>query len=287
MAGIDSFTFISKKFGNVVIYDFAGQREFYTSHAAFLQNALSHMPGIFVVVTNVAECMDKIQQSVKYWVSFIHDFCAHMCTEITPPIIIIGSHADQLDKGDVEQALSIIEGCSGNKIERIIGLDCTRPSSPGMKTLRNRLEKSCNVIRESADKIDQRCYVLLKYVHKAYINTGIHGSMLKKISEDLVENQYLLPSNPIDLLPLFQMLHDKGQVLLLKNKYILGDSWVITNIPALLETVVGSVFAPRDFSQHIAPGSTGIVPKSTMSEAFPDLNIDMVIGFLEHFEFCH
>ena len=289
-AGIDSFTFASRKFGNVVIYDFAGQQEYYTSHAAFLQNA-SCMPGIFVVVTNVAQHEDKINQSVKYWVSFIHDCCAHMHTETTPPIIIIGSHTDQL-KGDVKQTLSIIENFSGNsdqfyKIERTIGLDCTRPFYPGMDILRNCLEKSCNFIRDSADKIDQRCYVLSKYLHNAYIKTGTHGSTLEEISKDLEENQYLLPSNPIELLPLLQTLHDKGQILLLRNKYIPGDSWVITNVAALLETVVGSIFAPRDFPQHIAPGSTGIVPKSGISGAFRNLNIDMVIGFLEHFEFCH
>ena len=55
----------------------------------------------------------------------------------------------------------------------------------------------------------------------------------------------------------------------------------------MLDMVVGSIFAPRDFPQHIAAGSTGIVRKSRISEAFPDFNTGMVIGFLEHFEFCH
>ena len=97
----------------------------------------------------------------------------------------------------------------------------------------------------------------------------------------------MLPSNPSELLPLVQTLHDKGQVILLKNNKDISDCWIITNIAAMLETVVGSIFAPRDFPQHIAPGSTGIVQKSRITEAFPDINIEMVIGFLEHFEFCH
>ena len=91
----------------------------------------------------------------------------------------------------------------------------------------------------------------------------------------------------LKILKATQTLHDKGQVLLLKNDQDISNSWVITNIAVLLETVVGSIFAPRDFPQHIAPGSTGIVPKPRICEAFPDLNIDMIIGFLEHFEFCH
>ena len=294
--GIDSFSFSSNDFGNVVIYDFAGQREFYTSHAAFLQNSSSHMPGIFILVINIAECEDNICQSLQYWMSFIQECCAHMDSKMKPFITIIGSHADRLDEGTVEQALTVIQNCflghlgSHNQfyeIEGVTCLDCTRPSSPGLDLLRYHLEESCNSIRKSKEKIDQRCYVLHKYVHKEYINMGIHGSKLKNISKDLDDNPYLLPSTSNELLPLFQTLHDRGQVILLKNNHILDNSWVITNIAAILETVVGSIFAPRDFPQHIAPGSTGIVPKSRMSEAFPDLNIHMVIGFLDHFEFCH
>ena len=122
---------------------------------------------------------------------------------------------------------------------------------------------------------------------KAYINKGVSGCSLKSISQDLEGNLYLLPTNPSELLPLVQTLHDKGQVILLKNDKDISDCWVITNIAAMLEIVVGSIFAPCDFPQHIAAGSTGIVPKSRISEVFPDLNTGMIIGFLEHFEFCH
>ena len=291
-AGISLFSCSSSDFGDVMIYDFVGQREFHSSHATFMQNYSTHMAGIFIIVTNIAQCEDIMCQSLHYWVSFIHNCCAH--NKMKPHVIFVGSHADQLDKGDIDQAFTTIEqGFSANNIyetEAVICLDCTHSASPEMNLLRYHLTESCNSIRERTEKIDQRCYVLHKYVHKVYTNKSAPGCRLKSISEDLEGNLYLLPSNPrnpSELLPLFQTLHDKGQVLLLKNDQDIGDSWVITNIAAMLETVVGSIFAPRDFPQHIAPGSTGIVPKSRMSEAFSDLNIDMVIGFLEHFEFCH
>ena len=287
--GIDSVSFSSSDFGNVVIYDFAGQREFYTSHAAFLQSYSFHMEGIFIVVTDITHCEDDISQSLQYWVSFIQDCCTH--SKIKPHVIFVGSHVDQLDLGSIERVINTIEqNFSVNNFyetEAIICLDCTQPASPQLDLLRYHLEESCDAIREKTEKIDQRCYVLHKYVLKAYINKGVSGCRLKTFSKELEGNPYLLPSNPSELLSLFKTLHDKGQVLLLRNDHDISDSWVITNIAALLETVVGSIFAPRDFPQHIAPGSTGIVPKSRMSEAFPDFNIDMVIGFLEHFEFCH
>ena len=290
-AGIDSISFSSDDFGNVVIYDFAGQREFHTSHAAFLQNSSPQLAGIFVVVTNIAQCESDICQSLQYWVSFILECCAH--TEMKPHIIIVGSHEDQLDGGSVDQIHSLFDKAVFSKHESIqfyepkgiVHLDCTRPVSPGLDLLRYHLEESCNSIREHAGRIDQRCYVLHRYVQKFY--TGVHECTLESISKGLEGNSHLLPSNPTELLPLFQTLHDKGQVLLLRNKQNPDKSWVITDIAALLEKVIGSIFAPPDFPTHISLGSTGVVSKSKIREVFPDLNTDMIIGFLEHFEFGH
>ena len=87
---IHSFTFSSSEFGNVVIYDFAGQREFHTSHAAFLQNYSTHMVGIFIIVTNIAKCEDYICQSLQYWMSFIQNCCAH--NEMIPHVIHVITH---------------------------------------------------------------------------------------------------------------------------------------------------------------------------------------------------
>ena len=292
-AGIDSFSFSSNDFGNVVIYDFAGQREFLTSHAAFLQSSSSQLAGIFIVVANIAQCESDICQSLQYWVSFILECCAH--SKNKPYIIFVGSHEDQLDRGSVDQIHSLFDKAVFSKHgtnqfykpKGIVHLDCTRPASSGLNFLRYHLEESCNSIRKHAGKIDQRCYVLHRYVRKFYTNAGVHGCTLESISKDLEDNSHLLPSNPTELLPLFQTLHDKGQVLLLRNNQNPGKSWVITDIAALLKNVAGSIFAPYDFPAHISLGSTGVVTESRITEVFPDLNMDMIIGFLEHFEFCH
>ena len=252
------------------------------------------MADIFIVVTNIAQCEDYTYQSLEYWMSFIQECCAH--NQMKPHVIFVGSHADQLDMGGIERALIVLKESflvhsessdQFYEIKNVVCLNCTQPASSQLNLLCYYLEESCTAIRKKTEKIDQRCYVLHKYVLKAYINTGIFGCCLKKFSEDLEGNLYLLPTNPSELLPLIQTLHNKGQVLFLKDDQDIGDSWVITNIAAMLEMVVGSIFAPREFPQHIAPGSTGIVPKSRMNEVFPDLDIDMIIGFLKHFEFCH
>ena len=214
-----------------------------------------------------------------------------------PHVIFVGSHADQLDTGDVDQAFTLLQQTvyfessdstsQFYELEGIVCLDCTRSTSSDLDVLRSYLEQCCDSVRDSTEKIDQRCYVLHKYVWKKYTTSSTQEQTLGNISKGLENNKYLLPTDPSELLPLFQTLHDKGQLIFLQNDEKIQDSWVITNISTLFETVVGSIFAPREFPQHIAPGSTGIVPKSRMINNFPWLNIDMVIGFLEHFEFCH
>ena len=292
-AGIDSITCNSNEFGNVVIYDFAGQREFLTSHAAFLQNSSSQLAGIFIVVTNIARSESGICHSLQYWVSFIVECCAH--SNITPHIIIVGSHKDQLGRGDIDKKRLLLKRILFSKHDinhfyipkGTVCLNCTKPVSPGLNILRHYLKESCNSIREHAEKIDQRCYVLHRYVWNIYTSVGVQGCTLESISKGLEGNSYFLPSNPTELLPLFRTLHDKGQVLLLRNNQNLGKSWVITDIAAMLETVIGSIFAPHNFPTHISLGSTGIVARSRIRQVFPEFNSDMIIGFLEHFEFCH
>ena len=111
---------------------------------------------------------------------------------------------------------------------------------------------------------------------------------LGDICAGLEGNSYLLPSDQIELLPLFQILNDRGKLVLLKNDRDLVYSWVVANITSLLETVVGSkLFSPHNFPQRCLRGSTGVVPRSRICEAFPELDTDMIIRFLEHFEFCH
>ena len=48
-AGIVPCQFTSRKYGHVTFYDFAGQQEYYASHAALLQNAISSSASLFII----------------------------------------------------------------------------------------------------------------------------------------------------------------------------------------------------------------------------------------------
>ena len=53
-AGVIPYEFNSRRFGRITLYDFAGQREFYRSHAALLCNAIQFSPPIFLLVVNIS-----------------------------------------------------------------------------------------------------------------------------------------------------------------------------------------------------------------------------------------
>ena len=75
-AGIIPTTFRSKTFGNTVLYDLAGQIEYYTSHAAVIQTTVISTPPAFIIVVNMSESEEKISETLRYWWSFINNHAA-------------------------------------------------------------------------------------------------------------------------------------------------------------------------------------------------------------------
>ena len=293
-AGIETFTINSKEFGNVAIYDFAGDYEYYTSQAAFLQSFTSQMAGLFLVVVNCKQTKDKVIESLKYWMSFIQECWGHNDndSETNAHVIVVGSHADEVRSihinfkyAQIEEVLSLplrgIECCG------TVCLDCRKPSSPELGHLHSLLDTACTTLRNKSIKMDRRCYVLYEYLQTNYVKRGFPACTLKDISDILRQEDHpLLPHTPNELLPLLKALHDKGQIILLENEKE-DKCWIVSQKAILLQRVVGKVFAPPGSKLYVDFSSTGIVSHSTVEKVFPNLNSDLVISFMKHFEFCH
>ena len=72
-AGIVPSIHTSKHYGRVLFYDFAGDAEYYSSHAAILENLACTSKGdnIFIIMVDLREDNQKISCLLNYWVSFI------------------------------------------------------------------------------------------------------------------------------------------------------------------------------------------------------------------------
>ena len=291
-AGIVPLPFNSKHFGHAVLYDFAGQHEYYSSHAAVMENLVLPSPPLFLLLIDISKPMEEIREELVYWWTFINN---HSKRATAPPhVILVGSHKDILieNGGNIlktmEQVINIVMDrpvsfrfdCS-----KAFTLDCRKLVSQGLAALLTQLKLTCETLRQTAD-IDLHCHIL-----KAFLATKFSSSVacdVSVIKEKMKSENVLLPQQPSQLLPLLATLSDKGHILLLENHTDVSKSWVVLKPELLLAEVNGSIFAPENFKGQYNgfAMSTGVVPLSKIRERFGEPNNQVIIGYLTHLEFC-
>ena len=168
-AGIIPTTFQSKIFGNTVLYDLAGQTEYYTSHAAVIQTTVISTPPAFIVVVNMSESEEKVNETLRYWWSFINNHAAR--ASAPPQVILVGSHADKL-KGSVQEKMfqmSALLKCLPTSFDFAgqVALDCRDPASRELRLFSSLVNQSCVKLRQTAD-VDLHCHVLYAYLQDKF-----------------------------------------------------------------------------------------------------------------------
>ena len=296
-AGVVQLEWNSEVFGKVLFHDFAGHPEFESSHSAFLESSLSPSPSssppIFILVVNVHNTHQEITRHLQYWLSFIKNYCRS--TEVKPHAIIIGSHADLLSPPELSASLSFLRKAldvSKQSVLECFGpllLDCRKPGSVEMKSLRTLLKKSCSSLRRYVE-LDSRCHVLFAYLHEQFtrVPAVTVGDLQRRIRGSR-KNEVDIPLPFIidELIRLLDVLHNRSHLLILKGASEIKDYWVVLNQDILLHEVNGTIFAPQNFESHLTvETNAGIVPSSKLDQLFPDLDPNMVKQFLVYSEFC-
>ena len=66
------------------------------------------------------------------------------------------------------------------------------------------------------------------------------------------------------------------------------NSYIVIDKEFLLSKVSGTVFASKDFEEYKdLATNTGVVSQSNIAEHFNNIDINILLGFLSHLEFCH
>ena len=301
-AGVIPHEFESKKYGRITIYDFAGHREFYNSHAALLQNAVQYSPPIFLLVVDLTDENKALKENILYWLSFLENQCTS--ADSKPHIVVVGSHVDVLEaRGeDPRDKASVIESLRSNHFKNLeyagfVTINCQFPESAGMTDLRLCLKNSCDQLRRQ-ETINFSAHCLQTFlINKFEDHTALK---INEVREVLLETQQstsnlqkvvtFIPTNVHLLCGVCNELNDRGHILFLRDEVNIENSWVIMNKDVLLSKVTGTIFAPEGFKQHCQLAtSTGVVPfyKIANLKKFQGLDPEMLIGFLSHLEFCH
>ena len=285
-AGIVPHHIQSEQLGNFVVYDFAGQQEYYSSHDAVLEQVMRRSAAMFLCVVDLSESEEKICESLHYWLSFIDNACS--TAEGRSRVVIIGSHADQVmlsveEKSSLLQTIIATRRIRRQEYVKCIAMDCRRTNTDASRRLIDTLTNSQKAITSSQPVIHYYSHVVYAFLRTKLNVVGC--TLHDLVSAIAKENDSSLPSDQYVLTEILTTLSDKGLILFIRHHQ---SSWIVVKTEALLNEINGTLFAPRQFKEHrdILASNTGIVSTSSLLSVFPHHNTDMLVGFLQSLNFC-
>ena len=292
-AGIDHQVVESEQFGLIHIYDFAGHEEFYASHDAMIDSAVTGSTGVFLILTDLQKCEKECEQSMAFWLSFVKN---HVTSMETPPhVLLLGTHADKVSKQEKIRKENTIATLLRNSafssldIKGYLEIDCRHAESDSMTHLREVLIGSFEVLRSTvSENFAYHCFLIFlvtRFIQSPAVQLSNVISVLGKETYRLYQH---LPTDLSELDAICQSFNSHGRILYLRCAESIGKSWIIIDRQALLARINGTIFAPKGFTEHCPAlaSSTGVVPQSKLAAHFPEHDVALITQFLIFFEFC-
>ena len=287
-AGIVPHHLESNEIGNIVLYDFAGHPEYYSSHEAVLENLMLRSPAVFIILIKLTDKLEDIEKQLYYWASFIQNVCSRVSKK--SQVIVVGSHADKwraMNGKDLVKRIDLQKIIAHQEYKGFLSLDCHNLNETNFSEFIRLLTESTTASVDRSDSISFYCHVLY-----AFLKTKLVGQVAMTLANLLQmiqdENEPSLPSNESVLLELLITLSDRGLILFIRSTET-TSSWVIVDKHSLLKEINGTLFAPSHFKEYRPnlASNTGIVSISVLKDVFPQYNVEMLVGFLKSLEFCH
>ena len=278
--GIEYHSVHSNEIGNVVIFDFAGHAEYYSSHAAVLEALLLRSPAVFAILSNLTDDEETIKKELLFWFNFVEN----VSTKLSNPsqVLVLGSHIDELSsEKDFQPFVNDVTSMAVRfqNYKGFLPLDCHRPGGKGVKECMRKLKESCEAVVDRYDKMSYHCHCLNSYLQQL---DDVAISLDELCPQLMKLNEPCLLTDRSIVLEFLTILGSKGLILFLAN------AWVIIDQKALLTDVNGVLFNKTiDRERKPVASNTGIMPVSTLANLFPKHNTDMLIRFLTSLQFCH
>ena len=278
--GIEYHSVRSREIGNVVIFDFAGHAEYYSSHAAVLETLLLRSPAVFAILSNRTDDEKTIKKDLLFWFNFVENVSTKLIS--SSQVLVLGSHIDELsNEKDFQPFVNDVANLAVRfqNYKGFFPIDCHRPGGKGVKKFMKKLRESCEAVVDENDKMSYHCHCLNSYLQQL----EVVAISLDELCSKLVElNEPCLLTDRSTVLEFLTILGSKGLILFLANTLVIIDQ------KALLTEVNGVLFNKTiDRERKPVASNTGIMPVSTLANLFPKHNTDMLISFLTSLQFCH
>ena len=299
--GIIPFEIYTKEFGRIIYFDFAGQKEFYASHCAILENAVQTSPPIIILCAKLVESEQAINDSTIRWLTLVQNQCTN--PKDKAHVIVVGSHADQMkEMGEDPRAKEsifapIIKQFPNFEFTEFIPMDCRFADSDEMTKARKLIQKS-SVILRSPEIISLNAHTFYIYLAENFkedlavslkvVQQRIHSDLDRTPKSDkMADILSFIPTTFSRLIEICDQLSKKGLLLFLHNEFSPDNSILICDSKKLLKEITGTVFAPEHFHQHCdLASSTGVVPLSKFAKQFEKYDIEVLLASMIHLELC-
>ena len=278
-AGIIPYKLQHRTLGNIILHDFAGHSEYYSSHSAVIENLLQGSGGVFLIVVNILE-KEAVKQ-LHQWLTVVRNEAQKALNECH--VIVIVSHVDEISnpverrrrKEEIEEII-VRERCDS------VFLDCRKLGGSGVDSFFNKLSSACESIRSTSGKnLSLYCHMMYGLLEEREENILTLSDVMSAGKDN---NDYFIPDKEEDVLDVLDSLHSTGLISVLKSE---DKVWVVVNKGILLTEVDGILFAPETFKEHVDIASnTGIVSVSGLTRLFPKYDPDMLICFLKNMDLC-
>ena len=132
----------------LVIYDMAGQYQYYSSHAALLKSLVSSSASMFLVVVSLNQEKEEIIHQLQYWNSFVDNCCS---SAGRPPTVAVFSHADEVteDKPESEFSKGLAHSEASSSFSETVTLDCRKLASGGLTKISKIVAGCCVKFRQT------------------------------------------------------------------------------------------------------------------------------------------
>ena len=278
--GIEYHSVHSWEIGNVVIYDFAGHAEYYSSHAAVLETLLLRSPAVFAILSNLTNDEETIKKDLLFWFNFVENVSMKLIS--SSQVLVLGSHIDELSsEKDFQPFVNDVANLAVRfqNYKGFFPIDCHRPGGKGVELFMEKLKESCEAVVDKNDKMSYHCHCLNSYLQQL---EEVAISLDELCSKLMELNEPCLLTDRSIVLEFLTILGSKGLIL------FLAITWVIIDKKALLTEVNGVLFNKSiDRVRKPVATNTGIMAVSTLANLFPKHNTDMLIRFLTSLQFCH
>ena len=277
-AGIIPYKLQHRTLGNIILHDFAGHSEYYSSHSAVIENLLQGSGGVFLIVVNILE-KEAVKQ-LHQWLTVVRNEAQKALNQCH--VIVIVSHVDKIsnpverNRKEEIQEIIVRERCDS------VLLDCRKLGGSGMDSFFKKSSIACeSICSTSGRNLSLYCHMMYGLLEERKENILTLSDVMSAGKDN---KDYFIPDKREDILDALDSLHSTGLISILKSE---DKVWVVVNKGILLTEVDGILFAPKTFKEHVDIASnTGIISVSGLTRLFPKYDPDMLICFLKNMELC-